>query len=312
MLPILNDRPWARDVTINLGARWSDFSYFGQNSSWQAGLQWRVAEEVMLRANYAEVFRTPTLDELFAPRGDSVEFAHDPCGNDPSPEQRVNCAANGVPGGAYAQVAPGVLVIRGGNPNLEPETGHTVGAGLVYTPGWANGVSASIDYSRAFIDGFIGAVPVDDLLYGCAEYGFPRLCGGIRRMPNGRVSLALTMNRNLGWSETSALDIAIDWQTTAGSGDLAMRLLTTYLDSSDEQPIPGWPVAHHAGTNDAGAMPRWRALGSVDWYGAHGRPVTAPNTSAATASESTLNPTAGRSNRSSTTIWKPGSSWTTG
>ena len=34
----------------------------------------------------------------------------------------------------------------GGNPDLEPETGHSFGAGLIYTPVWAKGLSASIDY----------------------------------------------------------------------------------------------------------------------------------------------------------------------
>ena len=29
---------------------------------------------------------------------------------------------------------------------LEPETGHTLGAGLIYTPVWAKGLSASVDY----------------------------------------------------------------------------------------------------------------------------------------------------------------------
>ena len=75
------------------------------------------------------------------------QFALDPCGNDPTPTQRANCAANGVPGGAYVQDGLGVIrVLYGGNPELEPETGHTLGAGLIYTPVWAKGLSASVDY----------------------------------------------------------------------------------------------------------------------------------------------------------------------
>ena len=31
-------------IVVDLGARWSDFSSFGQNTSWQAGLRWRVAD----------------------------------------------------------------------------------------------------------------------------------------------------------------------------------------------------------------------------------------------------------------------------
>jgi iron complex outermembrane receptor protein len=265
-LPLAHDQPWADDVGVQFGVRWSDFSYFDQNTSWQAGLRWQVDAQVTLRTSYAEVYREPTIDELYGPRGDSIEEGHDPCGNEPTPRQRTHCAANGVPGGEYSQGAPFVLVISGGNPALGPETGRTVGAGHVYMPAGRGGLSASIDYSRVEIYGYIGAVSVDDLLYGCAEYGIQTLCDSIRRLPDGSVLLAVTMNRNLGWFENSALDIAIDWQTVTGSGDLTARVAATYLDRWDEQPVPGWPVARHAGTNDAGALPRWRASGSVDWY----------------------------------------------
>jgi iron complex outermembrane receptor protein len=264
-LPIVGDRPWARAVVVNFGARRSDFSYSVQNS-WQAGLNWQVDSEVALRASYSQVFRAPTMDELYGPSGDSFELAIDPCGNDPTPEQRVNCAANGVPGGAYVEVLPVVAVISGGNPHLDSETGYTVGAGLVYTPTWARGVSASVDYARAVVRGSIGAVSAEDLLYGCAEHGLQLLCNAIRRRPDGRVALVLAMNTNLGWLENSGVDMAIDWQTTIGVGDLAIQLLATYLDTWDEQPVPGWPVASHAGTNEIGALPRWRAQGNVDWY----------------------------------------------
>ena len=64
-LPLLHDRPWSRDAALNIGLRWSDFSSFDQHTSWQAGLRWQLAEELTLRANYAEVFRVPTIVELY-------------------------------------------------------------------------------------------------------------------------------------------------------------------------------------------------------------------------------------------------------
>ena len=74
----MHERRWARDIAVNLGARWSDFSSFGQNTSWQAGLRWRVADQLTLRASYAEVFRTPRLDELHEPFGQFEEFGSIP------------------------------------------------------------------------------------------------------------------------------------------------------------------------------------------------------------------------------------------
>ena len=55
-------------MALNVGLRWSDYSSFDQNTSWQAGLRWQPAEELTLRANYAEVFRAPSLVELYERR----------------------------------------------------------------------------------------------------------------------------------------------------------------------------------------------------------------------------------------------------
>ena len=122
-VPLVHDRPWARDMALNVGLRWSDFSSFDRHTTWQAGLRWQPAEALTLRANYGEILRAPSSDELFEQQVYLEEFPLDPCGNDPTPAQRANCAANGVPGGAYVQDGGGLMAVYGGNPELEPETG---------------------------------------------------------------------------------------------------------------------------------------------------------------------------------------------
>ena len=102
-VPLLHDRPWARDMALNIGLRWSDFDLFESQTTWQAGLRWQPAEELLLRASYSEVFRAPSVAELYQPAVHVGQLAFDPCGNDPTPTQQANCAANGVPDGAYVQ-----------------------------------------------------------------------------------------------------------------------------------------------------------------------------------------------------------------
>ena len=114
---LLHDQPLARDLTLKVGARWSDYSSFDANLSWQAGLRWQPAAALTLRANYAEVFRAPDIVELYDPRVRFEEYwDFDPCGNDPTPTQQANCAANGVPGGAYVQGGESFAAPTGGNP----------------------------------------------------------------------------------------------------------------------------------------------------------------------------------------------------
>ncbi len=268
-VPLLHEKPWARDVALNLGARWSDFSTFDQNLSWQAGLRWQPVEELTLRANYADVFRAPVLAELNDPPVRLEQwFDFDPCGNGPTAGQQANCEANGVPGGAYVQGAEGFVVIAGGNPDLEPETGHSFGAGLMYTPGWAEGLSASIDYFQVELSGYIWQDWPDRVLGICADSGLREACDEIRRFPDGRIEQVATVTRNFGGLQSRGVDFAIDWRVANEFGDVNSKLLATYLDRWDEQPYSGGAVFPNAGTFTGSAWPRWRALGSVDWqYG---------------------------------------------
>jgi len=265
--PLLHDRPLARDLTLIFGARWSDYSSFDANLSWQAGLRWQPAAEMTLRANYAEVFRAPNIVELYDPR---VRFEgywdFDPCGNDPTPTQQANCAANGVPGGAYVQDNL-FTALAGGNPELEPETGDSFGVGLVYTPVGAKGFSASADYFQVELNDTIWQAYPFQVLFECAERGLAKACKDIRRFPDGRLSEVATYTENFGRRDVRGIDLAIDWSIVASLGDVHSSLFATYLDRWDEQPYAGGETRSYAGNFDAdtGARPRWRASGHLDW-----------------------------------------------
>ena len=268
-LPLLRDRPGAHRITLDLGVRWSDFSTFGPNTAWQAGLRWQPKEEWALRTRYAQVFAAPSLPAVHDPLIHVPYEAIDPCGNNPTPEQRVNCAANGVPGGAYVQSDPEFLVTAGGNPDLQPETGHTFGAGVIYTPASVEGLSVSVDYSRVVIRGFVTQAFPEQVLLGCADYGTREWCDAIDRLPDGSISRVYTPNENFGYHEDRAFDVAIDWHGATRLGEVTAAVQTTYLDRWDDQYFPDEPVSPWAGKAGVGALPRWQALGSIDWR--HGR-----------------------------------------
>jgi outer membrane receptor protein involved in Fe transport len=210
------------------------------------------------------VFRAPSLAELYEqPQSFSEWYDLDPCGNDPTPAQQYNCALNGVPDGAYVQ-DHGFALVYGGNPKLKPETGYTLGAGLTYAPGWAQGLSASVDYFQVKYASSIGIATPGELLFECAEHD-SRLCKTITRFRDGRVSQLVATYHNLGSSEVRAFDFAINWSAMTRIGELNSTLLATYLDRWDKQLFPDAEVYSYAGRYDAGARPRWRASGHVDW-----------------------------------------------
>ena len=264
-VPLLYDRPWARDAALDIGLRWSDYSSFDQDTTWQAGLRWQLAEELKLRANYGEVFRAPSLAELYEVPAYVEQFASDPCGNDPTATERADCAAVGVAGGAYVQDGWGAIAVFGGNPELEPEMGHTLGAGLVYSPAWAGGLSASVDYFQMSLSNQISVASPEQIFFECAEYG-SSACDAITRIDDGRVIQVAATYRNFGASDVRAIDFAINWSGATRIGEMSSRLLATYLDRWEEQPFPGGEVFSFAGRFDAGARPRWRAAGHIDWH----------------------------------------------
>ena len=270
LIPILHDRAWAHEVAMNLGARWSKFSSFDENTSLQAGLRWRPTEQIAFRTNYSEVFRAPSLFELYQPRAVGIEGGLDPCGNDPTPTQQANCAADGVPGGAYVQSAESFAVVHGGNPELQPETGRSIGAGVVYSPAWASGLSVSVDYFHIELTDFIGSPSVDAALFECAERGSAAVCDAISRFPDGHPAVVSATGRNLGRLETRGVDAAVDLVSTTRFGDLNLGLVATYLEEWDEQPFPEGEIFHLAGQVRIAnflprALPRWRAWGHADW-----------------------------------------------
>jgi outer membrane receptor protein involved in Fe transport len=76
-----------------------------------------------------------------------------------------------VPGGAYVQDDRVFVADYRGNPDLEPETGHTLGVGLIYAPVWARGLSASVDYFQANLFNHIAFATPDSIFFECAERG---------------------------------------------------------------------------------------------------------------------------------------------
>jgi iron complex outermembrane receptor protein len=265
-LPLLRDRALADKLLLSLGARLSDSSAYGTNDSWQAGLNWRPWTDWTVRASFAEVFRAPNLGELYS-RLERFEgqFEIDPCGNRPTPVERANCAANGVPGGAYVQGDERFVVLAGGNSALQPESGHSLGAGVVYTPRWAHGLVASIDYFSVTLDDHIAQAFVHETLIECARRGARQLCDDIERHPDGSLAIVTTINENLGRLDVRGADLSLSWSSRGQRGEVSTTLLATYLDRWNEQLTPGGHVNAYAGNANRGVRPQWRGLASVDW-----------------------------------------------
>ena len=266
--PLLKDRRAARALDLSVGVRYSEFSSFGGDTTWQSSLRWQPVESWSLRANYAEVFRAPALDELYETQiPHRVLDTYDPCGNDPTPEQQVNCAANGVPGGVYQQ-DPSVEVdfVTGGNPDLLPESGRSVDVGLELTPASLPGLRVTIDYFNVDLGRFIETPGLGDILFECADRGTPSACDLVHRANDGTLLQVDGLRRNLGRLVANGYDFSADYGFHAGRVTFDTGVLATYLETRDSEFVRGLPPVHLAGER---SFPHWRGLGHIDasWAG---------------------------------------------
>lgn len=267
LIPLVRDRPALHDLTATASGRYSNFSSFGDATTWQSGLRWTPISTLTLRGSYGRVFRAPPNGDLFwVPVEQLDEFALDPCGNNPTPAQQVNCAANGVPGGSYAQT-DAVLFTQGGNPDLEAEEGDSLTYGIEWRPEFTSLVT-SVDAWRVDLDGRIDDLPLAVVLNGCADIGTDSVCSAIKRNADGSIAIVDLRQRNLANVFARGVDAAIEWGAAFGENAWGARLNATYYDTYEVTPFDGAEALTIAGEyrqDFLQAFPRMRAVGHLQW-----------------------------------------------
>lgn len=202
-VPILADRPFFEELTIEGAARVSDYNLgnTGTVVSYNAGGVWSPTRGVRIRGNYGRAVRAPTTSNLFGPQNQTfLNGLQDPCGQqfiNRTPQRAVNCAARGVPttqtfNGVTEPFTnipgSGISGLSGGNPNLFAETSSSYTAGVVLQPAFLPGLTMSVDWYRIEINDVINTVAAQTVINQC--YDDPtgidnQFCAAVFRNPNG-------------------------------------------------------------------------------------------------------------------------------
>lgn len=264
--PLVSSTALAQRLDVTAGAQWSRFSSFGSDTSLSAGVSWEPIRGFAVRGAISEVFRAPSLSDLYSETLHFYTLARDPCGNSPSPAQTVNCANAGVPGGSYTQVPfDETLNIIGGNARLSPEEGRTWSAGFAISPEALAGWSAALGYWEVSLDDAIRALLAQTILNECADTGASDFCSLIQRFHDGSVRLVDARSSNIGGESAAGLDIDVSYQWRHGTTRWAARGLATWLDQRIIESAEGASRLDVAGTKfDDQLFPRWRALFMLD------------------------------------------------
>ena len=219
-VPILKDVPFVQLLEFSVATRYSDYSNFGDTTNSKAGFKWKPIDDLLVRGNYAEGFRAPSVAELFTGVADSFPPLSDPCSNAPvgnlfaalTPEQRNRCIAAGVPNGGYDQGNSQIRISVGGNPNLLPETATSKTLGMVYSPSYVEGLDVALDWWNIKIGDAISGLGGQTIVDLCIRQGDQGACNLITRGADGQITDLLSAGLNLGSTEVEGWDLTVSYR----------------------------------------------------------------------------------------------------
>lgn len=248
-VPVLRDLPFAKELTVNLATRYSDYSNFGSTTNSKASFAWRPIEELMIRGTFAEGFRAPSISDLYGGLGTSFQTYVDPCGTGATNSVNGNAACNaaGVPLGyqqlnqslkpcaSYPCATPDEFT-TGSNPKLRPEESKSKTVGVVWSPRWVDGLDINLDWYSYKITNMIIQDSVDRILRDCYVLGNAPRCGSIKRAGDGHITSMFYGLANLGAMETEGWDLGIRYRLPEFSfGRFTLDLQNSYVSRYDEQ-----------------------------------------------------------------------------
>jgi outer membrane receptor protein involved in Fe transport len=259
------------EMSLDLGARLVEFSNFGTETVFEAGLYWRPLEPLQLRAAYAEAFRAPNIRELFGGLTQSNPIVEDPCADfaELSAVEIERCIEQGVPAdGSFTQTGEEIPELSGGNPNLQAEQADVVTAGLTWTPASLSPLELRVDYYDIAIDGGIAGLGANTILEQCLATGAAAFCDRIDRTADGRIVDVSAQLQNLASETAQGIDVEARYRHAGWSGALSHRLMVGYVEERELIAFPGAEPLAGAGGYDQdsfGAIPRWQGRYALTW-----------------------------------------------
>jgi outer membrane receptor protein involved in Fe transport len=279
--PLLKDVAFAKTLNVTVGSRYSDYDLFGSNTSSKLQVEWRPFDDLLVRGTIAEVFRGPSITDLFAGPAGNAPTAIDPCVgyvNDPAhasacgaPSGATNIPVGGITSTGLSQTTGVVSGSVYAGYDLKPEQGKSFDWGLVYDPSWLPGFSVSVDYWRIYLNDTITTIGAQTVLDACYADNASQFCPFIHRGVDGQINYIEQPTVNLGRQDSDGWDLALRYKlANTAIGSWAFGFDGTYIDTWDNDQDTTTnldAVKHIAGTynKDYGMYSRIRGRLFANW-----------------------------------------------
>jgi iron complex outermembrane recepter protein len=198
-VPLVEGKPFAEVIALELGYRQTYSSDAGNFGSYKAGIEWAPVSGLRARGMFQRAVRAPNLNEVYAPAAFGLaEIQSDPCaGAAPvtNAALRAICIAQGAPASTIGFIdnpaAQQAASATGGafalGVQLDPEVADTLTVGFVVTPSLIPNLTASIDYYNVKIEDAIDDLPAQLVVDDCFVRNVAASCGLITRNRQGNL-----------------------------------------------------------------------------------------------------------------------------
>jgi iron complex outermembrane receptor protein len=285
--PLVQNKPFARSVNIDLAYRFSDYSTAGATDTYAALLDWSPVKDLRLRGSFQRAVRAPNVLELFSPQNVTLSAYTDPCGPVKT-YTLAQCENTGVTPATYGSQtiigssASQSYQLTGGNPDLKPEVADTYSGGFVFQPSFLPGFNLTVDYFNIFVANVISTIPPQVALQNCALQDSTFYCGLIHRDPTGSLGLNATAggyvigtNINAGSLQTNGVDMDITYRFPLSRigldhfGALNFDSESTFLNALTSEPVPNsgqkFNCAGYYGDSCGSPSPKFRTKTRLTW-----------------------------------------------
>jgi iron complex outermembrane recepter protein len=297
--PLAQDRTGIKDLVFDTGFRHSKYSLAGGVNTYKFEVQYAPIADIRLRASYQRAIRAPNVIELFSPSSFGVNGAVpiDPCAPTfntdtgqliPATRSLADCTRTGVTPQQYGNGGTTNTITQcsglqcgqllGGNTALKPETSDSVDIGFNFDPGFAPGLTGSVDYYYIRVRDEIGPQSAPIILQRCLDTGDPYYCNLIVRTPGGSLSgssvssggYIVQTNVNIGAASVAGVDVQAAYRLALppGWGSVGFAFTGSQLIKQTTTPFPGahtYNCVALFGQSCATVNPRWRHNLRLTW-----------------------------------------------
>ncbi|MFM7349893.1 MAG: TonB-dependent receptor domain-containing protein [Erythrobacter sp.] len=208
LIPVLRDRPFFENLTLNASGRYTDYASYGSDLTYKVAGEWEFFRGLGIRGSYGTSFRAPALAEQFL--GATTGFiagGFDPCDSDNFPANpanytpddvrtAANCRSVGIDVANFVQTNGITVFNRGGaETGLEAETSRNWTVGAVFQPQLGSGLSLALsaDYFDIKVSNGVeslGGATILDRCYSAEDFDPTQsFCAFVGRNSNNQLQV---------------------------------------------------------------------------------------------------------------------------